>query len=78
MQIQSEHSKRLIGQHGANLQALQHVVRLLVSAKTDKPCFARLDVNGATAPGRAAVLDLAKSGAEKRPPAPTAWSSSAL
>lgn len=65
VQIKSEHSKRLIGQHGANLQALQHVVRLLVSAKTGKPCFARIDVNGYRAEREQKVVDLAKAGAEK-------------
>lgn len=65
VQVKSEDSKRLIGQYGANLQALQYVVRLLTSAKTGKPCFARLDVNGYRAEREQKITDLAKSGAEK-------------
>jgi spoIIIJ-associated protein len=65
VRVQSEHSQRLIGQHGANLQALQYVVRLLVSAKTGKPCFARVDVNGYRAEREQKIIDIAKEGAEK-------------
>jgi len=63
--IETEHSKHLIGQHGANLQALQYVVRLLVSAKTGKPCFARVDVNGYHAEREQKITDIAREGAEK-------------
>ena len=63
--ITSTHSKNLIGQYGANLQALQYVVRPLVSAKTGKPCFARVDVNGYRSERERKVIDLAKASAQK-------------
>lgn len=63
--VVTEHSKPLIGQGGANLQSLQYVVRLLVSAKTGKPCFARIDVNGYRSERDKVITDIALEGAEK-------------
>jgi spoIIIJ-associated protein len=63
--IKTTESRRLIGQHGANLQALQHVVRLLVSAKTNRPSFARVDVNNYKSEREDKVVQLAKEMAEK-------------
>jgi spoIIIJ-associated protein len=65
VRITSPDSKRLIGQHGATLQALQHTVRLLVSAKTNKPCLASVDVNGYKQEREDRVVSLAKEMADK-------------
>lgn len=43
--IKSEDSNFLIGQHGVNLQALQHIARLLTRAKTDEKINFIVDVN---------------------------------
>lgn len=40
-----DNSNFLIGQYGANLQALQHIVRLIVRKKTDNKVRFTLDVN---------------------------------
>jgi spoIIIJ-associated protein len=63
--IKTPESRRLIGQHGANLQALQHVVRLLVSSKTGRPSFARVDVNNYKSEREDKVVQLAREMAEK-------------
>jgi len=43
--IQTEQAGFLIGQAGVNLDALQHLVRVLVSKKNDQPIQFILDVN---------------------------------
>ncbi len=43
--IQTEHAGFLIGQAGANLDALQHVARVLVNKKNKEPIPFILDVN---------------------------------
>lgn len=43
--IQTEQAGFLIGQAGANLDALQHLVRVLISKKTGQPIQFILDVN---------------------------------
>lgn len=63
--ITSDDSQRLIGQHGLNLQALQHMVRTLVTAQTAEPCHASLDVNGYRAEREAKIVRMAKEGAQK-------------
>jgi spoIIIJ-associated protein len=63
--IDSEHSRHLIGQYGATLRSLQHMVRLIVSAKTNKPCLAQLDVNGYRAERESKVDAIAREAAEK-------------
>ncbi|MFO0704682.1 MAG: R3H domain-containing nucleic acid-binding protein [Candidatus Andersenbacteria bacterium] len=65
VQITTEESRRLIGQHGATLQALQHLVRLLVSGQTGRPCFATVDVNDYKAKREQQIIDLAREAAEK-------------
>lgn len=55
----------LIGQYGATLISLQHVVRLLVSAKTGRPCFAQVDVNDYKNEKEQKITNLAKAMAEK-------------
>lgn len=63
--ISSEHSKQLIGQHGTTLRALQHMVRLIVSAKTSKPCLAQVDINGYRSERETKVEKIAREAAEK-------------
>ncbi|MFH0831057.1 MAG: R3H domain-containing nucleic acid-binding protein [Parcubacteria group bacterium] len=65
VQIETQDSRRLIGQHGITLAALQYLTRLLVSGHTGKPCFASLDVNDYKSKREQQVVDLAKQGAEK-------------
>jgi spoIIIJ-associated protein len=43
--IQTKEAGFLIGQAGANLDALQHIIRILVSKKTNQPIQFVLDVN---------------------------------
>lgn len=43
--IQTEHAGFLIGQAGANLDALQHIARILVNKKNKEPIQFILDVN---------------------------------
>lgn len=63
--IKSEDSNHLIGQHGANLMSLQHLTRMLISAKTGRPCFAKVDVNDYKSKREEQVVLLAKEAAEK-------------
>lgn len=65
VQINTEDSRRLIGQHGATLQSLQHMLRLLISSRTGRPSFATVDVNDYRAKREQQIIDLAKQGAEK-------------
>ena len=50
----------LIGQNGDNLQALQHIARLLVRRKTDDLVTFILDVNSYKKDQEISVIDLAK------------------
>lgn len=51
----------IIGQNGDNLQALQHIVRLLVRKQTDENIKFILDVNSYKKDQEASVVELAKS-----------------
>lgn len=51
----------LIGQNGDNLQALQHIVRLLVRKQIDENIKFILDVNSYKKDQEASVIELAKS-----------------
>ncbi|MGW8185471.1 MAG: Jag family protein [Candidatus Moraniibacteriota bacterium] len=51
----------IIGQNGDNLQALQHIVRLLVRKQTDENIKFILDVNSYKRDQEASVIELAKS-----------------
>lgn len=55
----------LIGQNGDNLQALQHIVRLLVRKKIDDKIKFILDVNFYKKDQEHSVLDLAKEMAQR-------------
>lgn len=54
----------LIGQNGENLQAIQHLVRLLVRKKTDDMIKFLVDVNFYRKDQESSILNLAKEAAE--------------
>ncbi|MEF3691512.1 MAG: R3H domain-containing nucleic acid-binding protein [Candidatus Moraniibacteriota bacterium] len=58
-------SNVLIGQGGDNLQALQHIIRLLVRKKTDDKVRFVLDVNSYKKDQEVSVLDLAQEMAQR-------------
>lgn len=55
----------LIGQNGENLQAIQHLVRLLVRKKTDDMIKFLVDVNFYRKDQESSILNLAKEAAEE-------------
>lgn len=63
--ISSQESNFLIGQYGVNLQALQHMARILVRAKTEEKTNFILDVNQYRQEKNQSVIDLAKEAAEE-------------
>jgi spoIIIJ-associated protein len=60
-----EDSNFLIGQYGTNLQALQHLIRLIVRKKTDDKIKFVLDVNSYRQEKNQAVIEMAKNAAEE-------------
>lgn len=63
--ITAEDSSFLIGQYGMNLQALQHLIRLIVRKKTDDKVKFVLDVNSYRQQKNEAVISLAKAAVEQ-------------
>ena len=63
--IITEESNFLIGQYGMNLQALQHIARILVRKKTDERVNFVLDVNSYKKNKNISIAALAKSSAEQ-------------
>lgn len=63
--LTGEDSNFLIGQYGMNLQALQHLIRLIVRKKTDDKVKFVLDVNSYRQEKNQAVIDMARSAAEE-------------
>lgn len=61
----SEDSHLLIGQYGINLQALQHIARILVRRKTDDKVKFVLDVNSYRQQKNESIVDLAREAAEQ-------------
>ena len=59
--LTGEDSNFLIGQYGMNLQALQHIIRLIVRRKTDDKIKFVLDVNSYRQQKNEAVVELAKA-----------------
>lgn len=57
-------SNLLIGQYGVNLQAIQHIARLLVRRKTDEKIKFILDVNSYRKQKNESVIELAREAAE--------------
>lgn len=58
-------SSFLIGQHGANLQALQHIARLLVRKKTSEKTKFIVDVNSYRKEKNFSVIDIAREAANQ-------------
>lgn len=58
-------SNFLIGQHGINLQAVQHLARLIIRKKTDEKIRFILDVNAYRQQKNASIVDLAKEAASQ-------------
>jgi len=60
-----DHSDFLIGQYGANLQALQHIARLIIRKKTDNMIKFTLDVNSYRRQKNKLIIEQAVSVAQK-------------
>lgn len=60
-----DHSDFLIGQYGANLQALQHIARLIVRKKTESAIKFTLDVNSYRRQKNELIIEQAVSTAQK-------------
>lgn len=63
--LTTDDSNFLIGQYGMNLQALQHIIRLIVRRKTDDKVKFVLDVNSYRQQKNEAVVELAKAAVEQ-------------
>lgn len=61
----SDDSNLLIGQHGINLQALQHIARLLVRKKTSDHLKFVLDINSYRQQKNQSVIEMAKLAASQ-------------
>jgi spoIIIJ-associated protein len=58
-------SNFLIGQHGVNLQALQHLARLIIRKSTPEKVHFMLDINSYREQKNQSVIELAKQTAEQ-------------
>ena len=65
VEIQLSESKYLIGKHGVNLAALQHLLRVLIRKKAGEQINFSVDVNGYREDQRQSIVDLAHEMAEK-------------
>ncbi len=63
--VKTEESSYLIGQYGVNLQALQHLARVIVRKKTEEKADFILDVNFYRQEKNESISVLAKSMAER-------------
>ena len=63
--IKTDESSFLIGQHGGNLEALEHIMRVLVRKKTEDKLKFIVDINGYRKEKNDSVVALARSMAEK-------------
>ncbi len=59
VEIQLEDSKFLIGKHGVNLAALQHVLRVIIRKKADEKINFSIDINGYREEQKQAIIGLA-------------------
>jgi spoIIIJ-associated protein len=59
--IKTEESNYLIGQYGINLQALQHIARLIIRRKTENLINFTLDVNSYRQEKNDSIINLAKN-----------------
>jgi spoIIIJ-associated protein len=65
VEIQLAESKYLIGKHGVNLSALQHLLRVLMRKKSEDRINFNVDVNGYREDQRQSIVDLAHEIANK-------------
>ena len=65
VEIQLAESKFLIGKHGVNLSALQHLLRILMRKKAEERINFSVDVNGYREDQRQSIIDLAHEIANK-------------
>jgi len=65
VEIQLAESKYLIGKHGVNLSALQHLLRVLMRKKSEDRINFNVDVNGYREDQRQSIVDLAHEVANK-------------
>lgn len=65
VEIQLAESKYLIGKHGVNLSALQHLLRILMRKKAQERINFSVDVNGYREDQRQSIIDLAHEVANK-------------
>ena len=63
--IQTQESSFLIGQYGLNLQALQHIVRIIVRKRIEEPVNFVLDVNNYRQEKNDSIIKMAKSMADQ-------------
>jgi len=63
--VKTKESNYLIGQYGVNLQALQHMARILFRSKTESKANFILDVNSYRQEKNESISDLAKNTAEQ-------------
>ncbi|EKE15627.1 MAG: hypothetical protein ACD_11C00116G0014 [uncultured bacterium] len=63
--ITQDESNFLIGQYGANLQAIQHLARLLVRKKIDEKTKFIIDVNSYRKQKNVSIVEMAKEVAEQ-------------
>jgi len=63
--IKTDESSFLIGQHGVNLQALQHIARVLVRKKLDERVSFVLDINFYRQERNESIIKIAQSMAEE-------------
>jgi len=65
VEIQLEDSRYLIGKHGTNLAALQHLLRVMIKKKTDEKIYFKVDVNGYRQEHEQSIKRLASETAQK-------------
>ena len=63
--VKTKDSNYLIGQYGVNLQALQHIARIIFRSKTESKANFILDVNSYRQEKNESISDLAKNTAEQ-------------
>lgn len=61
----ADDSNLLIGQHGVNLQALQHIARLMVRKKTSEKLKFSLDINSYREQKNQSLIELAQQAASQ-------------
>lgn len=65
VEIQVDDSNYLIGKHGVNLAALQHLCRVIVRKKSTEPITFTLDVNGYRQEHKQSIVRVAQEMARK-------------